>query len=218
MLLYIQLELIGGNIMNVKISRTNEKLGVAIPSVNLPAICTCRKNTPCAKTCYANKGNFKYPKVVKSLNNNLACFVSDKNEYFNDIINYLNNGMTIYKYFRWHASGDIVNADYLEGMIKVAKKCKLTKFLAFTKKFELVNEYLASGRKLPSNLKIVFSAWDKNFEIENPYNLPVAYVNFKNKTKNPSIPHLAIPCGGKCEKCLSCWTLVKGQSVVFDQH
>ena len=113
--------------------------------------------------------------------------------------------------------GDIIDEYYLENMIKIAKKCKGTKFLAFTKKFELVNEYLNS-HILPNNLKIVFSAWDKTFKVENPHNLPVAYVNFKKEENNPKIPELSIPCSGKCYECLACWTLKKGQSVVFNQH
>ena len=35
--------------------------------------------------------------------------------------------------------------------------------------------------KLPNNLNIVFSAWDKLWEVPNPHELPVAYVEFKNK-------------------------------------
>lgn len=202
--------------MRVKISQTNTKLSGSIPSVNLPAIQTCRHDAPCKKYCYACKGNFTYTKVRQSLLNNLACYVNDKKQYFEDVISFL-NGLVSYRYFRWHSSGDIIDEDYLQGMVKVANKCKDVKFLAFTKKFELVNEYL-NNNKLPNNLKIVFSAWDKNFNVPNPHNLPIAYVNFKKKENNPKIPELAIPCSGKCYECLSCWTLRKGQNVVFNQH
>lgn len=204
--------------MEIKISKTNSKLGGEIPSVNLPPISTCRNNAPCKKVCYACKGNFTYNKVKTSLNNNYALYIHNKDSYFEQIIDFLSNKLTTYKFFRWHSAGDIINEEYLEGMIKVAKKCKRTKFLAFTKKFELVNDYLAKGGAIPNNLKIVYSAWDKGFKVDNPFNLPVAYINFKKKESNPDIPELAIPCTGKCYECLSCWTLRKGQSVVFDQH
>lgn len=203
--------------MNVKISTTNSKLSGQIPSVNLPAVHTCRHDAPCKHLCYARKGNFTFPNVKASHMNNLACFVSNPEEYFNDIISFL-NGLVSYRYFRWHSSGDIVNYDYLLGMVRVAKKCKSVKFLCFTKKFELVNQYLASNEKLPSNLHIVFSAWDKNFKVENPFNLPVTYVDFIDTTMNPEIPELAIPCTGDCPSCLACWSLKKGQAVVFHQH
>lgn len=205
--------------MKINISTYNSKLSGQIPSVNLPPIKTCRQDAPCKKNCYACKGNFTYTKVRQSLDNNLACYISDTKEYFNQIIAFLNNGLTTYKFFRWHSSGDIVDEEYLEGIVRVAKKCKQTKFLAFTKKFELINEFMIkNGGKLPRNLKIVFSAWDKDFEIENPFLLPIAYIDLKKKENNPIIPELAIPCTGKCYECLSCWSLKKGQSVVFKQH
>lgn len=203
--------------MEVKISTTNTKLSGQIPSVNLPPIQTCRKNAPCAHLCYARKGNFTFPNVKESHIQNLACFINDSKKYFDDIIKYL-NGLVSYRYFRYHSSGDIVNEEYFEGMIRVAKKCKTVKFLCFTKKFELINNYLANGGKIPNNLHIVFSAWDKDFKVDNPYNLPMTYVDFKDKDKNPEIPELAIPCIGKCYECQSCWSLKKGQSVVFHQH
>ena len=78
--------------------------------------------------------------------------------------------------------------------------------------------YLEFKPNLPENLHIVFSAWDKDFKVNNPFNLPVTYVNFKDSTKNAEIPEFAIPCVGKCSECKACWSLVKGQSVVFNQH
>lgn len=102
-------------------------------------------------------------------------------------------------------------------MIRVAKQCKQVKFLCFTKKFDIVNDYLKEN-KLPKNLKIIFSAWHKAFKVDNPFNLPVAYVFFKKQELNPEIPVFAIPCGGSCPECLACWSLENGQSVFFNQH
>ena len=203
---------------NTKISLTNSKLGGYIPSVNLPAVLTCRADAPCKKGCYACKGNWLYKNVKESLQNNFDLFVNDSKKYFDDIIEFLNNGDVCYKFFRWHSSGDIVNYNYLLGMIRTAQECPQTKFLAFTKKFNLVNMYLNLGHKIPNNLHIVFSAWDKDFVVENPFNMPTTYINFKDKTKNADIPEFAIPCTGSCTSCKACWSLVAGQSVVFNQH
>lgn len=199
------------------ISLTNAKLGAKIPSVNLP-VAVCRADAPCKeKGCYAKKGHWLYDNVQKKLAKNLKSFNDDSEKFFNDIIDDL-NGDVIYKFMRWHSSGDIVNYKYLLGIIKVAKALPSTNFLCFTKKFMLVNSYLDLGNKIPKNLKFVFSAWDKNFEVPNPHNLPVTYVNFKDKTQNADIPEYAIPCVGSCEKCKACWSLKKGQSVVFNIH
>lgn len=198
------------------ISTSNEKLGV-IPSINLPT-CVCG-NAPCrGKGCYACKGHWLYPNVQKSLEENLTEFVTDSDKFFDNVIKAVNGGLVIYKYFRWFASGDIVNEKFLNGMVKVATKCKQTKFLCFTKKFSIVNNYIHNGGTIPQNLKIVFSGWDKNFEIVNPFNFPVAYIDFKDKTKNPEIPFLSFPCNGDCSTCLACWKLKPGQSVKFNQH
>lgn len=202
----------------MKISITNSKLGGKIPSINLPPLITCIKDAPCSKLCYARKGNWNYENVKKSHRNNLEHFNKDAKDFFDNIISYLNDDDVVFKFFRWHSSGDIVNLSYLIGMVRVAKECPQTKFLAFTKKFDLVNSYLSIYGELPKNLKIVYSAWNRDFKVENPYNLPVTYVSFKNEKENPQIPEFSIPCVGKCYECKACWSLERGQSVVFKQH
>lgn len=200
----------------MKISLTNSKLGDKIPSLNLPTT-VCRANAPCKKGCYAMKGNWLFKNVVTSLQSNLDHFLRDPEGFFDEIIDYINNDDITYKFFRWFSSGDIVNETFLKGMVRVAKKCKQTKFLCFTKKYELINEYL-NVAELPKNLKIVLSAWDKDFKVENLHNLPMTYINFKDQTRNADIPEFAIPCVGTCSKCKACWSLKKGQSVYFNQH
>lgn len=213
----------------VYISNKISKLGVNIPSINLPPVVTCRPDAPCAKCsaegggCYALRGHWIYKAVREKLWNNLALYKKHPDIFFDDIA----CRTRISKYVRWFSSGDIVDMEFLKGMVKVAKKNRETKYLCFTKKFELVNEYLDKGGKIPSNLKIVFSTW-RDFIPENPYKLPMTYVMFRGgKTKvekeanekcNALIPHDAIPCTGDCEKCLGCWQLKKGQNVVFKKH
>ena len=204
--------------MDIKISTTNSKLGYQIPSISLLPQCSCRKDAPCAHGCYGKKGNFTYKSAQNAQRHNYDCYAQDGDAYFNEIISYLNDSLISYKYFRWHTVGDIVDEAYFEGMVKVANKCKRVKFLCFTKKFGIVNEYVANGGKIPNNLKIVFSAWHKAFKVDNPFDFPVAYVFFRKKELNPDIPDMAIPCGGHCPECLACWNLKKGQSVFFNQH
>lgn len=202
--------------MSVNISKTNSKLGL-IPSVNLPPIVTCRKDCPCAKDCYATKGNFRFANVKSTLTNNLREYLTDPKKYFKDIKYAINNGMVSYAYFRWHAAGDFVDEDYFKSVVQVALELPYTSFLAFTKKFEIVNEYIHKGGKIPANLHIVFSAWGDDFEVENPYNFPVAYVRFKG-LENKTIPKSAVECSGDCTHCLQCWNIKNGQSVVFNKH
>ena len=195
----------------ITISKTNSKLGI-INSINLPAVVTCRPDAPCIKECYARKGNFVFKNVKKSHQNNLDEYRMNPEMYFTQI---MANTFSL-RFFRWHASGDIVDENYFKGMVDVANKCKDTIYLCFTKKFEIVNKYISDNGSLPDNLRIVFSAW-KEWLPDNPYNLPVAYVYTKTR-EDGNVPEDAISCGGKCYECLACWRLRNGQSVCFKKH
>ncbi len=205
--------------MNVypRISNTVSKLGVGIGTVNLPAITTCRTDAPCRKGCYACKGNFVYKNVKDSLQKNLDVFLEDADRFFSILDNQLN--MVPFRFFRWHSSGDIVNERYLEGMCWIARRHKGTQFLCFTKKYELVNEYLNNHKK-PKNLILVLSNWGE-WVCDNPHNLPTAWVEFGNEN-DKHIPAAANKCGGNCATCVNtsehCWRMVKGDSVYFHKH
>lgn len=194
----------------VTISKGNSKMGL-IYSVSLPPIITCRADAPCKKGCYALKGAFLYKNVSSAYLNNYELYNNNPLEFELSILKQLPQ----YGVFRWHVSGDIINNEYLNMMVRLAKKLKNVKFLAFTKKYEIVNEYL-NNYKLPKNLKIVFSAWN-GLELENNHKLSVAYVYDKNNI-DERIPKDALPCNGDCNNCMVCWGLKKNQSVVFNKH
>ncbi len=202
--------------MSVKISTTNSKLGV-IPSVNQLPIVTCRPDCPCAQDCYARKGRFRFPNVYNTLLNNYDEYIRDPDNYFEEIKNSIDNGFIVHAYFRWHASGDIIDDRYFLGMVKIANELPMTSFLVFTKQFEIVNRFIHESGDVPHNLHIVFSAWGDDLEVINPYNFPVAYVRFHDKD-NSNVPDDALECSGDCTKCLQCWNIHKGQSVVFNKH
>lgn len=203
--------------MGVKISKHNTKLGI-IPSVNLPPIVTCRRDAPCTKHCYAMRGRFRFSSNRECMQGNYNAYLQSKEKYFEEVGNFINNGLVSYSFFRWHAAGDIPDEAYFDGMVSLARKLPNTKFLAFTKKFELINEYISKGNTIPNNLKIVFSAWGERLRVDNPYGLPVAYVRFGDDAENVGIPADSQECGGDCSTCLKCWEVQNGQSVVFNQH
>lgn len=196
-----------------KVTFGNTKLGRQIASINMPVGITCRADAPCAKTgCYGKKGRWLFENVQKSLQWNLNAYNNDHKRFFESVA----EQTFLCKYVRWHSVGDIVDDEYFKGMCKVARKNKDTRYLCFTKKYEIVNNYLNDGHRIPSNLKIVFSAWS-DWIPENPYNLPMTFVRGK-QFNNDLIPDDAIPCIGKCYMCQACWQLKKGQCVVFDKH
>ena len=151
-----------------KISVKVHKLG-SIPSIGLP-LCSCREDAPCrlSKKCYAMHGKYLTQNVQKGLQNNYLAYKENPDYFFEKIA----IDVMPYRYFRWFTSGDIVDMGFLKGMVRVARKCGKTRFLAFTKKFSIVNEYLANGGKIPNNLRIVYSGWGANFPLLNPFNLP----------------------------------------------
>ena len=194
------------------VSNTNSKLGGQILSINMSAGITCRPDAPCYKGCYAKHGHWLYSNVQKSLQENLEHYKENPKLFFDSVA----TQTALSRFVRWHSSGDIVNSEYFEGMCRVARKNKETHYLCFTKKYEIVNSYLDSGKKIPKNLTIVFSAWS-GWLPENPYHLPTTYVYGKD-FRNELIPQDSIPCVGSCEKCQACWQLKKGMSVWFKKH
>lgn len=180
----------------VSISTGNKKMG-AIPSVSLPPVVTCHNCETCAKKCYAVKLMRIYKSVKKAYYNNLDILNNDRNAYFLQV---KASAMTT-RFFRFHVSGDIVDIDYLDRMVKLARDCKKTEFLAFTKNYDDVNNYFTNHRK-PKNLHL----------------FPTASVILKGQTPNPS--HKI--CGGNCSACacqgVGCWELKKGETIAFYEH
>lgn len=196
----------------LSISFGNKKMG-QIPSVSLPPVVTCHNCETCAKKCYAVKLCKIYKTVREAYNRNFDILWSDRDSYFSQV----QAVAMVNRYFRWHVSGDIVDKDYLDRMCKVARACKGTTFLAFTKNYRDVNEYLANHRK-PSNLKLIFSLPFDGAQIVNPHNLPTAAVILKGNEPNPE--HKV--CGGNCSECacrgVGCWELKKGETIAFYEH
>ena len=200
----------------VTIATGNTKLGSQICGLSMPPVTTCRKNAPCQKGCYACKGHQQFSSVLGTYLKNLRIYNENPTVFFEQIENYLK--YSGYRYMRWFDSGDIPDANFFVGMVKLAKHLPNIKFMAFTKKYELVNHFVKQGGVIPTNLTIVFSAWDKNWKVTNPYNFPVAYVDFTNSQLNPEFPANVKDCDGHCSICFKCWHLQEGESVVFHQH
>ena len=182
------------DLLKVKFSNGNSKMG-NILSVSLPPIVTCKNCSSCAKKCYAAKLCRIYPSVKNAYQNNLDVLNANRDLYFEQIR--VNASMV--RFFRYHVSGDIVDIDYLDKMCKVARSCKNTTFLAFTKNYDDINRYFENHRK-PQNLKLIFSLPFDGAIIDNPHNLPTARVILKGcePQKKDKI------CGGNCSECASC--------------
>lgn len=199
--------------MHVSISPGNSKMG-AIPSVSLPSIITCRENCLCAKKCYARKLERLRPAVRKAYQNNLDILLNDPDTYWREV----EAAVMLSHFFRFHVSGDIYDASYLDNMVNLACRNQHCQILCFTKKYWLVNEYIPT-HIMPDNLHLIFSGWP-GLRMNNPFCLPEAHVLFRDGTTTAK--EGAIPCNGNCTECAvtdgGCWTLKSGQQIVFKEH
>ena len=197
----------------VSISKGNTKMG-AIQSVSLPAIVTCRA-CDCQKKCYAHKLERIRKTVKEAYQNNLRVLTESPDVYWREV----EAAIMMSRFFRFHVSGDIPNKEYLEKMIEIASRQTHCEILCFTKKFEIVNEHISAHGELPKNLHMVFSGW-VGLEMINPFSLPEAHVRYRDGSTTAR--HGAVECNGNCTECASvgsgCWTLQKGEQVIFDEH
>ena len=195
----------------ISISYGNKKMG-AIPSVSLPPVVTCAPGCTCAKKCYAAKLCRIYPTVKAAYNRNLNILNNNSDDYWIQV----QHVAAANRFFRYHVSGDIPNIAYLINMDTTARLYPKTEFLVFTKKYNLINDYI-EAEGLPENLHVIFSEWP-GMDMYNPYKLPVAHVVFKGCEPAWNWK----PCSGNCLDCAingsGCWTLKSGEHIYFNEH
>lgn len=202
--------------MTVHISWGNKKLGKHIANISLPPGVTCPRDAPCRSPdcCYAWKAWRQYPSVRHAWGTNLAEYVMNPKGYFEDIQRWMWKHKP--QRFRWHVAGDIPNQEYLDGMIMIAKLNRLTRFMCFTKRYDL------SYEGIPSNLSIFASAWPGYGVVHVAYSgeawihsesLPIAWCQDGSESR---IPLDAYECPGSCEQCDHCW--ISRRDVWFHKH
>lgn len=198
----------------VSISDGNSKIG-NIPSVSLPSIITCIE-CECNTKCYANKIERLRPKVRNAYAKNYQILREQPDVYWREVESAIMRSL----FFRFHVSGDIVDDSYFEHMVDIAKRNPHCEIMCFTKKYAIVNHYIENnGDSIPSNLHIIFSAWI-GLQMTNPFLFPEAHVRYKDGTTAANTD--AKICNGNCESCAvtegGCWSLTKGDQVLFEEH
>ena len=201
----------------ISMSNNNSKTGKACLNLAFP-LCTCREDAPCRKECYAGKGCQQMAVVQGAYYRNLRLYYEDPENFFEQI--YYKIKFSGLPKVRWFDSGDIADTEFFERMVDVCNKTPNVMHMAFTKKYELVNEYIDKNGKLPDNLNVLFSAWDKLWEVPNPHGFGIAYIDFNDKRLNPEFPKNAFRCPGRDSTCSACGVCFskKVKAVVFKQH
>lgn len=197
--------------MKISISPGNSKMGL-IPSVSLPPIATCASGCACAKKCYAARMCRIRTSVREAYHRNFSIWENDPAAYWLQV----KAAAVVTRFFRFHVSGDIPNMDYLRDMARTARELPGTRFLCFTKKYDLVNDFLFCEDR-PENLQLILSAWP-GMPMENPHGLPVANVIFSGTAPADNWKI----CGGNCADCacqgVGCWELRPGEHIAFYEH
>lgn len=211
----------------VSINNGNGKTGKACLTLSLPVQLTCDRNAPCYKNkvCYCLKGNQCFPNVCGAYYKNYRLWMENHQRYEEMVICFVKySGLHL---LRVNDAGDLPDIDYLKMLVNVANALPDVKILCYTKKYDIVNTYLdQTCGQYPENLCLRFSYADKDWKVDNRWNLPTAYIDFNDKTLNPEIPQNAWKCSGTanpndmehtCSVCQMCFNK-KVKSVVFKQH
>ena len=205
----------------ISISNHNSKTGSCCNNLAFPT-CTCREDAPCkASGCYCMKGRQAMCNVVAAYVRNLMIYNNDHDDFWDQVkFKIKHNPLPL---FRWFDAGDILDYEFFCGMVDLAKEFPNIRFMSFTKKYDIVNEWIVMNGELPNNLNIIFSAWHIGWKVNNPFDMPVAYVDFKDQTLNPQFPKGITGCPNQsdktitCSMCQKCWNK-KIKAVVFKQH
>lgn len=202
----------------VSISSGNTKIG-KVASVSLLPILTCpgRCNGTCGDKCYAKKLAILRPTVARAYARNTAVAKLAPHAFFKAA----KIAMQKAEYFRYHVSGDIPNAEYFRQIVRSCLSAPHCQVLLFTKRFEVVNDYITRSGPLPKNLHCLFSGWTNLFPTEigyNPHRLPETTVYAKDEDIRPEWTL----CGGNCLDCAihdgGCWAAQPGETIAFKIH
>lgn len=199
--------------IKICISKGNRKIG-RVMNVSLPPILSCANCSGCSKICYDIKACIQYASCMDARIRNLAILKLDRARYFKLIDDAISRRRS-HKYFRWHVAGDIVDIDYFDRMVDIARKHADFVFWTYTKNYKVVNAWCAEhGRDaIPANFSIMFSEW-RGMPMDNPYNFPQFSVVFKDEEKPQGFY-----CPGNCDICKSAGRgCVVGESVYCMEH
>lgn len=202
----------------VSISQGNNKMG-KVASVSLLPIITCpaRCNGTCGDKCYAKKLAILRPTVARAYARNTAVARLAPEAFFKVV----SKAMASARYFRFHVSGDVPNRGYLDMVAYLSLIHPYCEVLMFTKRFELVNEFIDDGNTIPRNLHLLFSGWTNlrpTDEGLNPNGLPETTVYASEADIRPEWTL----CGGNCLDCAihdgGCWVAKPGETIAFKIH
>lgn len=212
----------------LNVSDGNTKTGPAV-NLNMPVEYTCNHSCECyrLKKCYAENGCYNYSDNQAMYSENLNFFVNSTNDEFIEAVQVAIDQFG-YCLFRYFTCGDIVNSRFFDCMVQIAINNPNVEFWAYTKKYSIVNNWIAKNGDLPENLTIIFSHWLNEdgtyYPMENPYNLPTSeFIPYGKENMIDKSFHVC-PCSdpnvkATCATCdKPCYRLKKGERMALCEH
>lgn len=204
--------------MKLNISMGNRKMG-AIPSFSLPSGTTCSeeaRKTCHLDGCYAAAMERRLPVVRKAYAENLQLLQSDL-EGCRIWLNWYFDNPNAPRLFRIHVSGDFYSREYFGMWLDVIRNHPQTRFMAFTKQFDIVRDAVIS-QMIPENLTLIASAWPGVALPEWVIGrMPIAWMQDGSEVRLPEDVYI---CDGDCAGICRghCWGMIAHESVVFEKH
>jgi len=197
---------LGKGVYTFSLLPTNEFFHVNIDGEPMEIKGTC----PCyCKGCYATKGFYNMPSVLKANAIKTALARYDVNFVKNAIIAQIKaDGI---KFVRIHASGDFFSMEYIKAWQDIARECEETIFWTYTKNNDATNMF--DGFSNANIVKSVIKGYGFNFG-HCDYILRV-YKALKEQGKSVYICRCGIDKNQHCSNCKGC---SKNEYVLFIEH
>ena len=204
--------------VHLHLQKGNSKTGQNCWTISLIPIADCPRNCgECMKNCYDVCNVCFQPAVQNDRARNSAIHKADRARFWAEIdaqvkANYVTE-------LRINVGGDLEDEDF-KYVAALGVANPKTMILFFTKNYEGINKFLDLGYQFPQNVHPIMSAW-KNTPMDNYNNLPCSHVLWEDGTTTAP-EYGAVYCGGNCSECAfkgeGCWTLKKGEHVIFKAH
>lgn len=174
------------------LQKGNSKLAKEVYQFNLPPIKTCTPSAWCREHCYALKGQYQANKKVIDACYNHNLEASRQDNFVLKICLEIKSHKNL-KYIRIHAAGDFYSQEYIEKWTWIAYLNPQVKFLAFTKRRDLITPLMDFNRLPNAQIR---ESLDNSCKAALPF--PKASIEGSN-----TLPGFI--CSGKCSGCFACW-------------
>ena len=195
----------------VNISNMSGKLkGIQAINTNTLTNSFCQKMSKCEGTicskCYSIN-------MLETFRKNCAPSWQENSEVLSEGIipeAYLPKFTSVF--VRFSAHGELINLNHLQNFMNMCKKSPLSRFALWTKRDDIVNEFMTNGGEIPSNCSMVFSStMIEEFTTEVPQHFDKVFnvVNVDNANE------VSINCGAKsCMDCGLCYIKDNGVKII----